>query len=743
MRRFTSAVCAASVTALVACSMNSGSPGPSLPTGAQSTVRRDHANWMPINSAGWLADPRPLGHEVRPAHDPQRGGYYATEFRSDVGVYGYSPKPNKDDIGPVCSPSGGRYDVNGIASDVKGNLIVPGSSRPGGRSTTGWNVSVYQGSSQPMICGQLLGTIPTTSGQPVDAASLNAVYAPIAVSQIDFTTKLGEVVICTLASLSCGAPITSSAITGLGAGVAMDAAGDCWLSTAKKMSNGVPVGFRLIYWAGCTGNGVAATGTSGQSSYGGLFVDNSGNIGAFDAFSSKLHLYSGCNPNCTRIGEFALEGQSFYGNLNGSGEKLAVGDVSSGSVDVYNYRMVPSALTFRYSFSAGLRRSRIVESGIFSPSNHRLHTSYEILYSFGAAPDGNNPDASLIDVGGTLYGTTLHGGAYTCGVSGSGCGTVYRISLTGSEKVLHDFPGTYSDGTWPSAGFIDVGGTLYGTTSSGGGYSCNRGFSGCGTVYRISVTGSEKVLHDFDGSYADGTLPYAGLIDVGGTLYGTTGGGGSYGQDGYGACCGTVFSITPSGTEKVLHSFGNGTDGADPAASLIEVKGTLYGTTVSGGANVYGTVFSITTGGTEKVLYSFGNGTDGADPAASLIEVKGTLYGTTLYGGAYHVGTVFSITPSGTEKVLHSFNGTDGAHPGAGLIEVNGTLYGTTGGGGAYRGGTAFSITPGGSEKVLHSFSGTDGADPAASLIEVEGALYGTTYSGGANGDGTVFELIP
>ena len=47
---------------------------------------------------------------------------------------------------------------------------------------------------------------------------------------------------------------------------------------------------------------------------------------------------------------------------------------------------------------------------------------------------------------------------------------------------------------------------------------------------------------------------------------------------------GTVFELTPaaggSWTEKVLHSFGSGTDGSNPYASLIfDAAGNLYGTT--------------------------------------------------------------------------------------------------------------------------------------------------------------------
>ena len=77
----------------------------------------------------------------------------------------------------------------------------------------------------------------------------------------------------------------------------------------------------------------------------------------------------------------------------------------------------------------------------------------------------------------------------------------------------------------------------------------------------------------------------------------------------------------------------------------------------------------------ETVLYSFQGGDDGAFPQGSLIDVDGTLYGTTGAGGANNAGTVFSITPGGAESVLYSFKGgDDGAFPQAGLIEVDGAL---------------------------------------------------------------------
>lgn len=391
---------------------------------------------------------------------------------------------------------------------------------------------------------------------------------------------------------------------------------------------------------------------------------------------------------------------------------------------------------------------------------HSARMRYKILYSFDGGTDGTNPFGGLTDVGGTLYGMTVAGGTYSsCSFDGyDGCGTVYSVTLDGTEKVLHNF-GKGSDGRSPrDAGLIDVGGTLYGTTTAGGSYACyGSSYSSCGTVFSITPSGAEKVLYSFSGYPNDGAWPHAGLTDVKGTLYGTTdvGGPGECYYSGY--ACGTVFSITTAGTETVLHGFTASPDGAFPFAGLIDVKGRLYGTTASGGKHGFGTVFSITTGGVEKILHSFGAGSDGRTPYAGLIELQGKLYGTTSDGGANscgsHVGcgTVFSITPDGTEKVLYSFgHDGDGAHPQTSLIQLKGKLYGTTLSGGVHSCGsncsygTVFSIAPNGTEKVLHSFGARgDGAWPHAALTKINDTLYGTTSIGGAHGYGTVFSLKP
>ena len=106
------------------------------------------------------------------------------------------------------------------------------------------------------------------------------------------------------------------------------------------------------------------------------------------------------------------------------------------------------------------------------------------------------------------------------------------------------------DGVRPYAGLVfDKAGNLYGTASSGkaAGAKCDLQY-GCGSVFVVTPSGKEKVLHAFESKSGDGSLPLGGLItDAAGNLYGTTGGGGAFEY-------GTVFEMTPKGKETILYS---------------------------------------------------------------------------------------------------------------------------------------------------------------------------------------------
>lgn len=382
------------------------------------------------------------------------------------------------------------------------------------------------------------------------------------------------------------------------------------------------------------------------------------------------------------------------------------------------------------------------------PSNYAeqggasLHKTERVLYRFTGGTDGSQPLAGLTVLNGVLYGTTASGGT-------SNDGTVFEVTPSGSEHVVYSFKGS-ADGAFPQASLIVVNGILYGTTSRGGA-------SNDGTVFDVSQSGTEHVVYSFKGG-ADGWFPEANLFAANGILYGTTYFGGSGCNSGG---CGTVFKITMSGTETVLYSFKGGTDGAGPSGGVIAVNGRLYGTTLGGsvsnsslcpdqGFPGCGTVFVVRESGKERVLRGFEGGDDGRTPTASLVSIRDKLYGTTAYGGPSGNGTVFKIDTSGRSyKVLHSFEGADGSVPQAALINLSHMFYGTTDYGGADYGGTVFKISTTGKFHVLYNFQGEpDGRLPAGSLVALNGVLYGTTYSGGTgcgsnSGCGTVFAVTP
>ncbi len=348
-------------------------------------------------------------------------------------------------------------------------------------------------------------------------------------------------------------------------------------------------------------------------------------------------------------------------------------------------------------------------------------STYSAIYDFTGGKDGGTPTAGVVDVGGTLYGTVSKGAL-------NGNGAVYKLTpgAGGSpwtDTTIFTFPGG-AGGSDPVAGVVvDASGNVYGSTARGG--------SGSGIVYKLTpptgsgTTYTETVLFTFSG--AGGGVPNAVILDRSGSgvIYGTTSKGGT--------SHGVVFKLAPPAvggglTETVLYTFKGGGDGGTPMAGLVEdANGVLYGTTSKGSTNNSGVVFSLTppvSNGpwTETPIYHFTGGGAGSVPMAPvLLGSGGVLYGTTSAGGGKGFGTVFSLTPgtTWTEATLYTFAGTtDGKKPLAGVIaDAAGNLYGTTSAGGNAAG------TGGGVAYKL-----TQAASPpwSQSILHI--------FSGGANG---------
>lgn len=374
----------------------------------------------------------------------------------------------------------------------------------------------------------------------------------------------------------------------------------------------------------------------------------------------------------------------------------------------------------------------------------RSSSRYHVIFNFSGA-NGVAPFASLTAVKGTLYGTTNVGGAY-------GYGTVFSVTPAGIERVLYSFMGG-SDAEYPADSLAYLDGSFYSTSFHGGAYDN-------GTVFGVSTAGAERVVFSFD-SMASGYFP-AGSLAIGThkKLYGVTSYGGYKCKHYLFPGCGTIYSLTTSGSERVIYKFKRN-HGAHPYVGLTALPnapqnahgGPFYSTTH--GDDDLGTAYSVTTTGDASVLHEFEGGAS-VQPNSPLTALDGVLYGETgattgnpKNGGC---GSIFRLTPAGKERVIFTFrHNSDGCAPTGGLTALNGLLYGVTWSGGAYEAwGTIFSVTTKGKERVLYSFQmGSDGFNPIGGLTALDGTLYGTTSVGGTGctssgyGCGTVFAFTP
>jgi uncharacterized repeat protein (TIGR03803 family) len=304
---------------------------------------------------------------------------------------------------------------------------------------------------------------------------------------------------------------------------------------------------------------------------------------------------------------------------------------------------------------------------------------------------------------------------------------------------------------------LSTSGSFYGVTKFGGTNLGGSGVTTGGTVFKISSGGVWSKIHDFcaQAECVDGSNPLGPLVQgTDGSLYGVTNSGGTGGGSGE-RCdvgqCGTVYRISPTGTFTILHNFcsqSNCLDGVFPTSGLIQAaNGSFYGATSDGGTNLGGTIYKISSGGAFTVIHNFcseANCADGGSVNAPLVQGNdGYLYGT-LYGrGAYNGGAVFRISASGTLAILYSFCAVsgcpDGKLPYDGLVLASdGNFYGTTTEGAANGSGTVFTITPSGALTTLVSTGAGSKGQSKALFQATSGVFYISNFS---RGDGSILSL--
>ena len=271
MRYFSSALIIAIAAVLASCAGNSTSSNSSLPNPVAGT--QVHG----IGAAGFRAFPvsallpKIFAHHRglfgKPAPPAAIRGIYVSAFGSTV-VSGF-PKNNSGNGPAICTvPS--TDSVSDIAVDNSGTLMVPDGFA---------GIGVYSNST---MCGSLLGAITNPFGEASDASSVDAVTGTIVVGNLfDNSGAPGSVSVCTLTSGTCSTNLTNPNLLEV-AGVALAPNGDCWadgLSPAFTAS--------LVYFQGCTGSGVVATGFTNAFA-GGLDIDNKGNLVTISAVGPGL-----------------------------------------------------------------------------------------------------------------------------------------------------------------------------------------------------------------------------------------------------------------------------------------------------------------------------------------------------------------------------------------------------------------------------------------------------------------------
>jgi uncharacterized repeat protein (TIGR03803 family) len=254
------------------------------------------------------------------------------------------------------------------------------------------------------------------------------------------------------------------------------------------------------------------------------------------------------------------------------------------------------------------------------------------------------------------------------------------------------------------------------------------GVNNVGIVFKITPSGSQTILHQFDTTH--GSTPNGGLVlGNDGNFYGTTqlGGAHSYGN---------IFKITPSGVLTVLYDFTGNADGGYPVAPLVfATDGNFYGTSYPGVA------FKFSASGTFTIINKIPTVSYGP-----LLQARdGNFYGVTEFAGTFSAGTIYKIVGS-TVTTLYNFDGTHGSFLIGGLVQgADGNLYGTTTAGGTTNAGVIFRITTAGALSVLVDFDGVhtlNGYQAFAGLVAgSDGNLYGATIWGGTSGYGEIFQM--
>jgi len=385
-----------------------------------------------------------------------------------------------------------------------------------------------------------------------------------------------------------------------------------------------------------------------------------------------------------------------------------------GSIDVYDINKVSSsgAYTLVYSFfpPADMRGGNLITTsfdgvlygiaplaGYVPPSgpgqlDRYLHTN-GVLYSMSV--DGVASTLYAWPEGGSFLGSVKYV-KYLCKASNGNFylfndNYIYSLTPAGTLTVMKSIATAYQGTAFGATSNISQGpdGSIYGIDGSEGGRK----------LYKLTLGGSFSIIHSFDGlllgtaNYdTPSSWPYGGQIHEGagpagailaadGNLYGGNAAGSFWGN------AGTLFRITPDGTDTDVYDFVNnysaapfGADGQVVYDQLVQGNdGNLYGNSQGGGKYGVGTVFELILHPPRYEITDLGT-LGGTSSRAFGLNTQGQVVGCLVTsGGATHAFLWNPIQPNSTSGQMQDLGVlAGGVESVAASINDNGQVVGTS-----------------------------------------------------------------
>ena len=145
------------------------------------------------------------------------------------------------------------------------------------------------------------------------------------------------------------------------------------------------------------------------------------------------------------------------------------------------------SLIFR---SAGIAVALLISIS-FTAATAASAQTFSVLVRLNGT-NGTSPGTLVQGIDGNLYGTAYYGGSGNCTWGYGGCGTVFKMTPSGTLTTLYQFctQAGCADGASPSGLVLATDGNFYGITTNGGSNICTGNFgNGCGTVFKMTAAG--------------------------------------------------------------------------------------------------------------------------------------------------------------------------------------------------------------------------------------------------------------